>query len=444
MMTSARKVPTGITAFSLVWAGQVLSILGTGMSRFALGVWAWDLTGSATALGLVAAFSFTAIILLSPIAGALADRVNRKWVMLFSDLGAGLATAGVFALFLTGHLQVWHLYVASVVSGAAEAFMLPAYTASVSTLVPKEQYGRANGMTASIYTISETLAPLLAAMLIGYVGVGGVLLIDVLSFSAAILLTGLVAIPRPSAEANRKRASIWQDSAFGFQYIREHRTLLWMLILSAVSNVLVAFFINLIRPMVLAQTGESATILGRVLSAGGVGGLVGGFLMSAWGGPKRRVDGWLGAVLVRTIGIGVAGVGRTPEMWAIGAFLVGFATPISNACHLAIWQVKVSPQVQGRVFGARRVVMQITVPVATLLVGLLADHVFEPGMRPEGALAAAFSGVVGGNGAGSGMALMMLLAGVLGVGLGVAGYISPAIRHVEQTHTERSEAVANV
>ncbi|MBI3360855.1 MAG: MFS transporter, partial [Chloroflexi bacterium] len=114
--------PSGLTAFIIVWFGQVISLFGTAMTQFAMTIWAWKLTGSATALALVGFFNFGPTVLLSPIAGALVDRWNRKLVMMLSDLAAGLSTVAILLLYVSGHLQIWHLWIAGAFSGAFQAF----------------------------------------------------------------------------------------------------------------------------------------------------------------------------------------------------------------------------------------------------------------------------------------------------------------------------------
>ncbi len=157
-MTQSTR-PSGMTGFTVVWVGQMISMLGTGMTRFALTIWAWQLTGSATALALVGFFSFGPIVLFSPIAGALVDRWNRKLVMMLSDLAAGMSTVAIFVLYATGHLEIWHLYVAGAFAGTFESFQWPAYSAAITTMVDKKHYARASGMLSLAESISGIAAP---------------------------------------------------------------------------------------------------------------------------------------------------------------------------------------------------------------------------------------------------------------------------------------------
>ncbi len=432
-MEIARKRPAGMLAFTIIWFGQMMSFLGTGMTRFALTIWAWQITGSATALALVAFFSFGPTVFMSPIAGALVDRSNRKLVMILSDLSAGLSTIAILLLYATGNLQIWHLYVAGAFAGAFESFQWPAYSAAITTMLPKEQYGRANGMMSLAQSASEIAAPILAGILIGLIGIGGVMTIDVITFVFAIGTLAFVHIPQPvaTAEGEEGRGSLWQESAYGFRYILKRPSLLGLQLIFTAINLLGALAFGVMRPMILARAGENAEVLGTVLSISGIGGVVGGLAMSAWGGPKPRVHGVLGGMLLASLlGELLIGLGRTLPVWAVAAFSLGFFLPIINGSNQAIWQAKVAPDVQGRVFAVRRLIAQITFPLALLIVGPLADYMFEPMMQPAGALASVFGGLLG-TGPGAGMALIMVLSGVLGAAVALSGYLFPAIRDIE-------------
>src|SRR5262245_33181351 len=173
MLETESRQLTGMRAFMLVWFGQVVSLLGTGMTRFALTLWAWDLTGQATALALVAFFSFTPMVIFSPIAGALVDRWDRKLVMMLSDLAAGLGTVVLFLLSLTGNLHIWHVYIVAFFAGTFESFQFPAYSAAITVMVDKSQYSRTSALLGLAESISGIAAPIGAAALFVLIGLQG-------------------------------------------------------------------------------------------------------------------------------------------------------------------------------------------------------------------------------------------------------------------------------
>ncbi len=425
--------PTGMKAFLVIAVGQAISLLGSGMTSFAIVYWAWTVSGQATVLALAGFFSFGPTILLSPVAGALVDRWDRKLVMMLSDLAAGLATVVLLILYLTGALQIWHLYVLGAFEGIFQAFQWPAYSAAISVTIPKEQYARANGIMELARAGSGILAPMMAGALMGVIGMAGIMVIDIVTFVAAIGALLLVYIPQPprTVEGEAGRGSLWRETLYGFRYILERPSLLWLQMVFFFINLTTSFAYTLMPAMILARTGNRATVLGAVQSVGAVGGVVGALLLSTWGGPRRKVYGVLvGMMLSSIFGTALLGLGRAWPIWAVAAFIGSATIPVLNGSNQAIWQAKVAPDVQGRVFAVRRWIAQITAPVGMLLAGPLADYVFEPALRPGGALVSTL-GPVFGVGPGSGMALMFVIAGLLGFLVALAGYLMPIVRHVE-------------
>lgn len=426
-------MPSGMRAFIFIWIGQFVSLLGTGMSRFALTIWAFQITGEATALALVGFFSFAPSIVISPIAGALVDRWNRKLVMMISDLAAGLTTVVVFLLYISGNLEIWHLYVTGFIAALFEPFQWPAFSAAMSTMVPKEQYGRANGLVSLADSVSTIVAPIAAGALLVAIGLGGILLIDIVTFVFAVGSILLVTIPQParSAEGEASRGSLWQDSIYGFRYIWRRKSLFGIQLTFTISNFFGAMAMILIAPMILARTEYNSLALGTVQSAMGVGGVAGGLAMSVWGGPRPRIHGVLaGFIIAGVFGNALMGVGQTLPVWVVAGFIGLLTLPFVNGSNQAIWQAKVPPDLQGRVFATRRLIAQIAGPIGLLLAGPLADQVFEPAMMVGGALASTWGWLVG-VGPGAGMALLIVAAGLLSAMAGVVGYATPAIRNAE-------------
>ena len=435
--------PTGMFGFTIIWIGQLVSLFGTAMTNFALTIWAWQVTGQATALALVGFFTFAPALLVTPFAGALIDRWSRKFAMMLSDLAAVLSTVVVLILYSTGNLQIWQLYVTGAFSGTLGAFQFPAYSAAVTTMISKKQYGRASGMLSSAQFASGIFAPGLAALFLATIGIAGILTIDVVTFLVAIGALLMVHVPQPviTLEGQKSRGSLWTESVYGFRYIFARTSLLALLLIFFCVNLLAPFAFTLLAPMILSRTGDDATILGLIQSTIGVSGVVGSIVLSAWGGPKRRIHGILLGLLLVTMGMLFLGVGQTPVLWIIAAFFTIFFIPIINGSSQAIWQSKVAPDVQGRVFAVRGMIAQIGAPVAMLLAGPLADNVFGPAMMQGGNWAELFGWLVG-TGPGAGISLMFVISGALGMLVALGGYAIPVVRNVEEIlpdHTPDSE-----
>lgn len=433
----------GMPGFVVVWAGQIVSVLASSMSSFALTIWAYQETGSATALGAVSTAFVLPFLLLSPVAGALVDRYNRKLMMMISDLSAVLATVGVLVLHASGALRIWHLFGAAALMGLGNTFQWPAYSAAISTMLPKEHYSRANGMMSLVETGPSVLAPMLAGALLPIVGLNGILGLDIATFFVAIGALLIVSVPQPkrSAEGQAAEGNLWCESIFGFRYILARRNLLGLLLFFLVLNFVIGMAYQVIAPFVLARTGNSSTALGAVQSAWAVGAVVGGLLIGIWGGFRRRMTSiLLGEFCTGVIGLILFALGRDLWWWMATAAVGAIFMPFVNGASQAIWQAKVAPDLQGRVFSARRLIAWAMGPITPLIAGALADYVTEPAMASSGWLARTFGPLVG-TGPGSGMAVQFLLAGVAYVAVVAAvDFFVPAVRNLEDILPDHDEA----
>jgi len=430
------KQPSGMSGFMIVWAGQLISVLASSMTQFALTIWAYQETGSATALGIISTAFLVPFLLLSPIAGVMVDRHNRKFMMMVSDLTAVTATAGILTLHAFGILEIWHLYIAAVINGLGNTFQWPAYSAAISTMVPKENYSRANGMMSLVESGPAVLAPILAGMLLPIITLTGVLVIDVITFFLAIFALTLVHIPQPekTVEGQAESGGMLKEALYGFKYIFARRGLFGLLIFFVVLNFVIGISISLFSPFVLERTNQSSEMLGIVTSANAIGAVAGGLLIGLWGGFKRRMTSiFLGEALTGLFLLVIFGLGRSLPVWIIGVVIGGIFPIFTNGASQAIWQAKVAPDVQGRVFSARRMIAFSVGPITPIIAGLLADYVTEPMMLGDTWLAGAFGWMVGTT-PGSGMALQLVLTGILY--MAVVGFTYAFIPHVRNLEDE--------
>ncbi len=427
------KRPAGMTAFIFIWIGQIVSVLASGMSHFGLTIWMYQQTESATAMGLMQVFFITPFLIMSPFAGVMVDRYNRKLMMMVSDLVAIIATGGIFILIALGKLEFWHLYIAAALNGIGNTFQWPAYSAAISIMVPKEQLGRVNGLMSLMEAGPGVIAPLLAGALLPLIQLTGLLTLDVITFLFAIATLAVVAIPQPrrTEEGKQAQGSMLKEAAYGFRYIFARPSLLGLQMVFFFGNLFSGVGMTVLAPMVLARTNQNSLIFGTVETAGAVGAIIGGIVMSAWGGFKRRVHGVLGGwAYAGIIGTAILGLKFGLPAWGAGMLLGGLSIPLINGSNQAIWQAKVAPDLQGRVFSARRLIAWFTNPIAPIIGGTLSDFVLEPAMRADTPLAATFGWLVG-TGPGAGMGLLMVFCGVIISLIGLTGYFIPAIRNAE-------------
>ena len=414
--------------FLIIWIGQLVSTIGSGLTGFALSIWMYQETGQAAPFVYTALFNSLPVVLFSLVAGALVDRWNRRWVMILMDIGAALTTFGIFLLYRSGELQVWHIYVSAFLASLFNTFQLPAFNASITLLVPKEHLTRANGMVQTGASLEGLLAPVLAGFLVGLIGVSGMILIDFVTFFVAVGTMLFVMIPQPALTDEQRRQKILQDIQRGWRYLSERPGLIALAGYIGVVNILSTSVLALITPLILSFSNERILGLTQMISSLGL--LLGGILISSWGGTKRKMTGIYIGVLIGGLGLIFGGL-RSLFWWiGLGVFFFLFPIPTVNAQLRSIIQVKVPAELQGRVFSVIFLIARLGPPIGFLISAPLADRVFEPGMLPGGQLAHLFSPLFG-VGTGRGIGLMMSLAGAGFWLITAAMYAYPRLRLVE-------------
>jgi MFS family permease len=407
-----------------------VSLVGSGLSEFALGLWVYQRSGSITQFGFVFLFKVLPTILLSPLAGVVADRRDRRVTMMLADTGAALTTLVVAVLLLTGQLQVWHIYITTCIASACNTFQTPAYHAAMPQLIGKGQLGRANGLLQLAQAAADILTPALAGLLVTTIRVEGVLLIDGLTFLFAVVVMLAVRFPPLMNSPERPaKHSLIQEFSFGWTYIKARPGLMGLMALFAVVYFLSGMIGVLIMPLVLGFA--TPDTLGVILSVAGSGLMVGSLVLSAWGGPKNRMAGVVGFGAL--FGVCLALIGMRPSVITVAIFAFGAHSclPFINGLNQAIWQSKVPPEVLGRVLAIRQMVTRVAQPAAFVIAGLLADQVFEPLLATNGPLASSVGLLIGvGPGRGSGLLFILMGAVMALVTLGSYGYLP--LRRIEQ------------
>ncbi|REH54246.1 MFS transporter [Kutzneria buriramensis] len=414
----------------MLWAGQILSVSAARMVNFGFGVWLFMRTHSALDLSLLTGVAFVATMVCSPFAGAAIDRLPRRLTIAVGDAGTVVVLATLLALFAWNGVQVWELFLANTIIGVLVAFEVPAYSATISLMVSKQDLSRANAMRTIADSVQNVVAPTLGAIALRCLGINTVVLIAVLAGLVAVGTVFLVKIPQPDRTA-ACADGWWQGAGAGFRYIAARPALIGLQLTFFVVSMLSVMGWQVLTPMVLLRTGNDELAAGLVQTVGAVGGVVGGVVMLLRPPAVRPVRSVLLAVLAYySLGRIVLGMGDGMVEWAASWFCSWACMPFLRGNLDAIWQVKVDPAMQGRVFGARQVIDNLALPLALAVVGPLADTVLEPGMQPGGALLKVFGSVVPG-GPGGGMALVFFGTGVLGVLVGLCGFFVRTVRDAD-------------
>ncbi len=410
-------------------AAETVSLLGSQISGLAVSIAVFRQTGHATPLALVAFFSAAPYVALGGLSGALADRFDRRRIMLLANCGFVVFSGLLLLSFASGAFRLWHLYALSLASSIFAAAERPAFQASVAMLAADHQRDRANAIGQMTGPAAGMIAPAIAGLLYAVVGVTGSILVDVATFAVAILVLLAIRIPMPAAtrEGQAARASIWRQAFDGLRYLRARPVLLGLCGYFSVVNFLGIGVAALEVPYVLART-KSAAMLGLTMGAINTGALAGALAMGVWGGTRPRIHTIMLGVIAAGVFLAAGGAARGAASIAASLFMLMFTLPFANAAFMSVLQTKVAPDLQGRVFAALSQITTLLVPAAYLLAGPLADRVFEP-MAHRAAWGAAAWLV--GVGQGAGIGLMFVIGGGLTASLSGVVYALPSIRRME-------------
>jgi DHA3 family macrolide efflux protein-like MFS transporter len=428
--------PSGMRGLFTIWLGQMVSGIASSITAVALPIWIFSITDSGAAVGFLEFFYFGSYLLATLFAGILIDRFDRKLMMLAYDFLSLSGLAILLVLQTAGLLQVWHLYVSAVFQGIGAAFQSPSYAAAITTMVSRKQYIRANGLISLLYDMPGIFGPLLAGMMYLAIGLSGILAINLIAFVISIGVLLFVDVPATphTVEGELSQRRFLNEAAYGIKYIFQRPSLLGLQLIFFTGNLFsgIALSVAALYPMILLRTSNNTEILGTVQAAGALASVLAGIFLTTWGGIKRPariiILGW---ILSSLFSMTLLGVGQVAIIWLIAIIVDSIFDPIVNVSMDAFLQTKVPPDLQGRVFSASDFIAQAMIPFTPLLAGYFGDQVFEPAMRTGGALQDTFGWLVG-TGPGSGFALLILLCGIGGTLVGLAGYLIPSIRNIDQ------------
>ncbi|MEV0393600.1 non-ribosomal peptide synthetase/MFS transporter [Polymorphospora rubra] len=423
----------GMRRFLTVATGQIVSATGSALTGFAVPLWTYLETGSLIRFALFAVLGQVPGILVAPIAGAIIDRSDRRRAMLAGDIAALAAIATFAALYWTDNLVPWHVYTFVGWLSVALTFQRLAYLSAVPQLVPKRYLGHANGMVQLAGGVAQFLVPLVAVGLIATIGLGGILLIDLVSYM--FVTTVLLIVRFPNTMARRRRESLLAEITGGLRYTVRHRNFRAMVLFFAAFNLFLAPMFLLLSPLVLAFAPLES--VARVSLAGGVGALLGGGIMAVWGGPRhRRMHG----MLLVTFAFAAAGLltGLRPSIAVVAAGALGMSLSLSiiNGIWLTIIQTKVPQRLHARVIALNMVIALSTMPLGQAVLAPTLVPIFEPLLEDGGPLAGT-AGVVLGVGPGRGTGLLYIL---LGLCIAVVVAVSLRIRSLARFDDEVADA----
>ncbi|MDO5018704.1 MAG: MFS transporter [Lagierella massiliensis] len=399
--------------FIVVWFGQFVSILGSGISSFGLSIWIYMMTKSATSFAMTFFVQMLPGIIFAPLAGTLADRKNRKYIIILTDSLDAVLKIVLIILFLTGKIKVWMVYPITFLSQTLGTFQNPAFNASIPLLVEKKDISRANGFMQLIMAIQGLLAPLIAGSLYPFIGLAGLFTIDFISFFVAILTILPQKIEHEIEELKDSNLTktMLTDMKLAMNLLREKEGFLQIIKVFSLINFIANLAIVLLGPMVMGNF--DTKIYGIVNSLSGAGMIVGGVLSGVIPVQKHKVRSIYMSIIICSLGLIIAGVNYHWLVIAIGILIFSFPLPYANATFGSLLHLKIENNMLGRVGSLINAFLKILSPIATLLAGILADHVFEPLLMENGKLANTFIADLIGIGKGRGIGLLFIICGLM-------------------------------
>lgn len=370
------KNDKSLKPFFVLWTGQAVSLLGSQLVQFALIWWLTKTTGSATMLALASLAGMLPNVVLGPFVGVLVDRWNRRLTLMAADSVVALATVVLAYLFWLDVVQIWHVFVILFIRALGGGFHRPAMQSSTSLMVPEAQLTRIQGLNQALNGGMNIASAPLGALLLGVLPIQGILAIDVVTAVFAIAPLFFIAVPQPAKKQSpSKKSSFWADMEAGLRYVKGWPAILVLMGMSMMINLVLSPTFSLIPLLVTEHFGGDAMQLGFLDAVAGAGIVIGGLLLGAWGGFKRRIHTSLTGLI--GIGVGTLLIGFAPAhaffVAVVGAALVGSMLALANGPIMAIFQACIEPEMQGRVFTLLTSLASGMAPLGLVIAGPAAD-----------------------------------------------------------------------
>lgn len=434
-MSNQYPFDSGMRVFIPIWLGQLISGLGSGLTSFALDIWVYQQTDSITQLALLTVVIALPAVTMAPFAGVLVDRWNRRWIMLVSNLLTGLCILSIAILYAFDQLQIWHIYLAVAGQSTFDVYRDIAFRSSLVLMLPKEKLLFASGLAQGGNSIVRLISPALGGVLLGLLHLTGVILLDVTTVFFALLPLLVLQFPEFSDTDNATTLeptfSIFEQIVEGWQYLNDRRGLLGLVLLRAIYNVAVSASLILATPLLLSLT--TPTNVGVVFSIGATGMVLGSLLLGTLNNDQQQLVNIIFiSMTLGAAGLIFAGTQTSIILYTCAAFLFALGIPLINGCTQVLFQRKVDPKIQGRIFSTNSMIIMVAPPIIILGLGPLVDRVLEPRMAFDGPWAHTIVGELVGSGPGRGTALLMLTLGIVVALFIVTAYQYEPLRFLEK------------
>lgn len=395
--------------FMMIWVGELISCIGSGMTAFALSVYVFQMTGSAAYVSLVTLLAYLPSILLSPIGGVLADRYDRRLMMILGDLFSGLGLVYLLIQIQFGNGGMAPVLIGVTIDSLFVALMEPSYKATVTDLLTEEEYAKASGLVQLAGNAKYLISPALAGILLGFADIRLILMLDIGTFFITIF--AVICVRRTLAKPIVRNNSlhILKELGEGMRFLISKNGVLSLVF----TMTLLCFFMGVIQTLmpVMALSITDSKTVGMLESVSAVGMLAGSLFIGILGMKKNHAK--ILSISAAFCGLFMALSGINEKIWFIGAMLFLFFSmlPFMNTCADVLIRVSIPNELQGRVWSLIGLLSQLGTVIAYATCGVLADHVFEP-LLAEGGKLSESVGMLIGTGKGRGIGFFLILCGM--------------------------------
>lgn len=431
-----KKTNDKFKKFLVVWFGQFVSMLGSGISSFGLSLWIFMMTKSATSFAMTFLVQILPGILFAPLAGSFADRFHRKKIIIFTDSLDAVVKVFLVFLLLSKKMEVWMVYPITFISQSLGTFQNPAFNASIPLLVNKEDIPRANGLMQLIRSIQNMIAPIIAGALFAFIGLAGLFIIDFITFFVAIF-TILPQKFDQKIEDNKNdnfAKTIVEDLKIAGRVLKSKQGFISLIVVFSILNFIANIVMVLLGPLVMSNF--DTKIYGLVNSISGVAMVIGGFFAGAIPSKEHKVKSVFLSLIISSFGMIIMGVHYHWIVIAIGMFIFMLPTPYANGTLGSLIQLKIENRMLGRVSALIDCLMKIITPLAIIISGFLADDVFNPLLVKGGSLSDTVIGKLLGVGKGRGIGLLFVICGILLLTICLYMFFNKNVNRLEEVNPD--------
>jgi len=419
--------------FMIIWMGELISTIGSGMTAFAVSIYVYQLTGSATWVSIAALLAYVPTILMNPVGGILADRYDRRVMMICGDTFSALGLLFILVCIQSGNTGALPVVIGVAINSFFIGILEPAYKATVTDLVSEADYAKASSLVQIAGSSKYLISPAIAGIILSVVDIRAILIIDIATILVTVLATASVRKGINDVKPINEDFNFFKEVNVGIKSITGDKVVFSLVVLMFFMCFFVAFIQTLMTPMILAFT-DSKT-LGIMESISAVGMLIGSIVI----GIINIKKGFSRILIISLIvaGVFMSMAGTTTNIWLIMTYCIMFfsALPFVNTCADVLIRSRISNDVQGRAWGMISVITQAGYVVAYAICGVSADYIFGPMLMQDGILAGTVGRIIG-TGEGRGIGFMFIVAGIMMSLLALAFGFNKNLRHMEGNKNE--------